>query len=76
LNDRKSETKKSETREEGESEDLSNIAKIWHQDHPEEVFQCKFRYGGLEDRIVSQQYRIEPFKVCRHAYQNVPEVWP
>jgi hypothetical protein len=49
--------------------------KFWHQDHPDEVFQCKFRHGDPNNRIMPQQSRIEPFEVYKHVYQTVPEVW-
>jgi hypothetical protein len=49
--------------------------KFWDQDHPEEVLKCKFHHEGLDDRIMPQQSRIEPFEVCRHTHQTVPEAW-
>jgi hypothetical protein len=44
---------------------------FWHQDHPEEVFRCKFYHGGLDDWARSLQSRIEPFEIYKHVHQTV-----
>jgi hypothetical protein len=47
--------------------------KFWHQDHLEAVFRWGFRHEGLDDGIERQQFRIQPFLVCKHVHQTLLE---
>jgi hypothetical protein len=55
-------------------EDMSNVAKCLHRDHPEKVFRDEDHHGSFYDCNAACQFRIGQFEVHKPFYEIVPEI--